>query len=270
MHRYDELEKMYYRNKIKKYTFITISVLFLAAGTYFGIDYLSKPKQNKTPEIKVDFKKITNTKPDNGLKDKNITVNEKKAVVKTENKKPVETTVKKNNTEKKHQKIVKKQANSESLTPNLSFVVPKIKPNDINAAKEPVQKLQKTQVVKKETPKKKDKVTTVSNNIQVIPQIKEETINIKDLIKAFNKEPSYDTAIVISNYYYNKNDLANAKLWALKANNIDPSKYQSWKMFALILLKKNDKIKAKEVLKIYLNDYGNNDEIYKLLRSIDE
>jgi predicted Zn-dependent protease len=65
-------------------------------------------------------------------------------------------------------------------------------------------------------------------------------------------------------------DYSNAKLWALKANNIDPSKYQSWKMFAFILLKKNDKIKARKILKVYLNDYGDNDEIYKLLRSLDE
>jgi hypothetical protein len=41
-------------------------------------------------------------------------------------------------------------------------------------------------------------------------------------------------------------------------------------MFALILIKKKNKAKAKEVLNIYLNDYGYNDEINKLLRSLDE
>ena len=75
---------------------------------------------------------------------------------------------------------------------------------------------------------------------------------------------------MISKYYFSHQDYNNAESWALKANNMDPSKYQSWKMFALILLKKHQKNKAKKVLSIYLDDYGNNEEIEKLLRSIDE
>ena len=106
--------------------------------------------------------------------------------------------------------------------------------------------------------------------MKVIPSIKEESVNVEKLISTFQKHPSYEVAMIISQYFFNKRDYKKAKIWALKANNIDPSKYQSWKMFATILIKKNDKINAKEVLKVYLNDYGDNDEIYKLLRSIDE
>jgi hypothetical protein len=61
-----------------------------------------------------------------------------------------------------------------------------------------------------------------------------------------------------------------AKLWALRANSINPDRFESWKIFAIILIKRNEKAKAKEVLQTYLNDYGQNEEIQKLLRSIDE
>ncbi|GAB6073902.1 hypothetical protein [Nautilia lithotrophica] len=259
MHRYDELEKLYYKNKIKKYSliiFLVILVIFI--GWFFYQNYTSSKKTDKETKINIDFKKITNQtksiksniiKKDINLTSKENIKNNDQNKTKTTSK--IDTSLEKNKTEKK-----------ESITPNLSFVIPEIK--EENKTNKRI--IKKTQI--KEKNRKIKEIT--KQNKQIIPTIKEEQINITELIKSFNKHPSYDTAIVISRYYYNNNELKNAKLWALKANNIDPAKYESWKMFALILLKKNDKIKAKEVLKIYLNDYGDNDEIYKLLRSIDE
>ncbi|WP_024787894.1 hypothetical protein [Lebetimonas sp. JH369] len=121
----------------------------------------------------------------------------------------------------------------------------------------------------KKNDKKKLK-NEIKAKIKEKPLIIEEKVNINDLIKSYNQNPDYDIAIQISNLYLNKNMLDLAKLWALKANNLSPSKYESWKIFAIILLKKNQKQKAKEVLKTYLNDYGDNEKIEKLLRSIDE
>ena len=69
--------------------------------------------------------------------------------------------------------------------------------------------------------------------------------------------------------YFNKNNLQKAKEWALKANSINSENYQSWEMFAKILLRKNQKEKAKRVLKAYIQNYGYNENIENLLRSIE-
>jgi len=253
MHRYDELEKLYYRNKIKKFSIILI-MLFLISGSCFVYKNYFIENKKKNAKIKFDFKKITTQdKPakSNIIKDENKT---SKINIKSQ-----ET----NNTGKVKSIFVKKNISQkrESLTPNLSFVIPQIKDfNETNHINR--------QSVKKNLNSGNNSIKNKTN--KEIPIIKEKQINITELIQSFNKKPSYDTAIIISKYYFNNNDLKNAKLWALRANNINPAKYESWEMFALILLKKNDKIKAKEVLRIYLNDYGENDEIYKLLRSINE
>jgi len=257
MHRYDELEKLYYKSKVKKYSLIFLFFLIILSILYYFQFHLFK-KTKRVQDIKFNIKKITINKKNDytiSVKDKNIS-----AVAKNKKNDITGLSKKPNTALKEHKKEVntsKKISNKKSLTPNLSFVVPHINPESIKKETE------KTEV-KKQVIKKTQKSTVA------LPQIKEEKLNIKELIESFNKEPKYDTAMVVSKYYFDKNDLENAKLWALKANNIDPSKYQSWKMFALILLKKNDKIKAKEVLKTYLDDYGDNKEINELLRSIDE
>jgi hypothetical protein len=157
-----------------------------------------------------------------------------------------------------------KVENNNSTTPKLTFIVPdiKTKPKEIKQS-DKKQPISHPNIVKNKEDKKIKNET--SNTF-----IKEKSADIKNLIDTFKKAPSYDIAIMISKYYLARKDYDNAKLWAIKANNMEPSKYQSWKMFALILLKKNKKNKAKNVLSIYLDDYGNNEEIEKLLRSIDE
>jgi predicted Zn-dependent protease len=167
--------------------------------------------------------------------------------------------------EKKDKNKTLKTNNTDNKKEVLSFIVPKVNLNENNITTK--QKKSESKV------KKNDKKTlkkVIKKEIKEKPLIIEEKVNINDLIKSYNQNPDYDIAIQISNLYLNKNMLDLAKLWALKANNLNPSKYESWKIFAIILLKKNQKQKAKEVLKTYLNDYGDNDEIEKLLRSIDE
>jgi len=250
MHRYDELEKLYYRRKIKKYFIIFLLFLIILSSLYYFQFYLSKKNQPEQ-DIKFNIKKITVNNKDNiiTVADKNIS----HAVKKEKN--HITGLSKKINTVSKESK---KEVNaSKKETPNLSFVLPRIDPES-----------EKNETKKNDV--KKPVIKKTQESSVKLPQIKEEKINIKELIASFNKEPRYDIAIVISKYYFDKNNLQNAKLWALKANSINPSKYQSWKMFAMILLKKNDKIKAKEVLKTYINDYGENKEVKKLLRSIDE
>jgi len=254
MHRYEELEKLYYKNKIKKYLIAAVLTAAIAGGGFYyyktSIDRQVKKKiEEVNKKLKKDAQKV---------KKHNL---EKNVQTKTDHITDKNKTIKRLKQERPHFKEVTRKK-EESLTPNLSFVIPKITKD------EPVKVKPKPVKVKNKQAVKENRPAEIKNQSGSI--IKEESINVHQLISSFNKEPKYDTAMLISKYYFNNNDYKNAKLWALKANNINPAKFQSWKMFAMILLKKNDKIKAKEVLKIYLNDYGDNEEIYKLLRSIDE
>jgi len=248
MHRYEELEKLYYKKKFKK-IFLFFLFVFISLLAVFSIlklisfnnikDIKNKAESNITKNIKSNITKRIN---EVNITKKNLS----KQKHKNEHKKP-----KNNKTE------VKSQINEKNDTAfNLTFILPQIKENKEKkpASKKPVLKV-----------KEKNKTT---KNVQ--PLIKEKKADLKSLKDSFYKFPNYSTAMTIANIYFSKKDLANAKIWALKANNIDPSKYESWKMFAMILLEKNDKIKAKEVLKIYLDNYGENEEISKLLRSINE
>ena len=251
MHRYEELEKIYYKKKFKK-IFLYFLFVFISSLAVFSILKLisfnnvkhikNKAENNITKSIKNNITKRVNKV---NITEKNLSTQ------KNINKK-----FKNNKTE------VKSRINEENNSVfNLSFVLPQIKENK---EKKPVSK---NPVSKKPVLKANEKNETTKN---VQPLIKEKKADLKFLKASFSKFPNYSTAMTIANIYFSKKDLANAKIWALKANNIDPSKYESWKMFAMILLEKNDKIKAKEVLKIYLNNYGENEEITKLLRSINE
>ena len=240
MHKYERLEKIYYKKKILKIFFIFAVVLAI-----IGIIFLLKNIQNTRANIKqktaIEKKKL-----------------QKNDVNKSKNKKKEEI--------KEVKKLIKKtekvKAEKKETKNDLSFIIPLINVEDKKTHEENNTKKEIKKTVKKsEKVKKIDKPKTL---------IVEEKMNIKDLINSFNQNPDYETAIQISNYYLNKNKFNLAKLWALKANNINPSKADSWKIFAIILIKQKKLNKAKEVLEIYLNDYGENPEIKKLLRSINE
>jgi hypothetical protein len=240
VHRYEKLEKLYYKRKILKFLIIFF-ILILIFGLFFLItNNRDEEKKNNVKNVKKVEKNFTK-KFFNSITNKS-----KKDLNKT-------------------QKISKKEKiknNSEFLV--IDFKVPVI---DLNLSKK--EDLNKTKNITKKTVIKKvatPKLHKKNENFVII----EENININDLIKNFNNHPSFDTAIQISEYYLNKNYFNLAKKWALKANSIDANRYESWKIFAIILLKRGEKEKAKEVLKTYLNEYNQNDEIQKLLRSIDE
>jgi len=238
VHKYEKLEKIYYRKKFFRFLFVIfiLIVLIILIFSFFKKQPKKHIKNGTNNKIKIIKKDVNKTKDKNQTK----ILNKKNFISKKFNKE-------KNITKKN------KENNKTILSPILKFTIPKIEFNNT------VQNQNKNIKVKK-------KLTT---NIKK-PIIVEENINIKDLINSYNKNPTFDLAIQISEFYLNKNDINLAKLWALKANTLNPSRFESWKIFAIILLKRNEKEKAKEVLKTYLNDYGENEEIEKLLRSINE
>ncbi|WP_024790027.1 hypothetical protein [Lebetimonas sp. JH292] len=255
MHKYERLEKLYYKKKYVKIFFIFLFILIILLILIFFLKRNKKPEKSPVFNINVLKKEENNTYGQKNITEKNLT--NKKTVFYEKN-----LTLKK---EKKDKNTTLKTNNTNTKKEVLSFIVPKVNLNENNITT----KQKKTESKVKKNDKKKLK-NEIKAKIKEKPLIIEEKANINDLIKSYNQNPDYDIAIQISNLYLNKNMLDLAKLWALKANNLNPSKYESWKIFAIILLKKNQKQKAKEVLKTYLNDYGDNDEIEKLLRSIDE
>ena len=219
MHRYEELEKEYYKKRILKALFGLVAVLTVFFAGYFTY---KRDISNKTV---IEAKKEIKQKPE------------------------INKTVKKE--EKKAQKNVDK----------LIFVVPHINEDEIKDTKKTVKKTKKPEKkeVKKEIKKevKKPKV-----------QIKEKSITLNELKQKFSQKPSYDLAIMIAKNYFNKKDYKQAQIWAIKANNIDPQKVESWVLFSDILLKENKKQKAREILQIYIDQYGENETIRSKLRTI--
>ena len=247
MHKYERLEKIYYKKKFLKIFFIILIITVILGIVFFFKNIQKRDLSHKTENIlkKHIIKKESNT-----------TFNKNKHK-KLEIKKIIEQKDIKN----KNIKEIKKEVKH-----NFSFILPPIE-IDKNETKTTIDNrkyFNHTKETNKTSIKQEKKVS--SKKVLIV----EETINIQDLINSFHQNPTYNLAIQIATYYMNKNKLDRAKLWALKANNINPSKADSWKIFAIILIKQKKLIKAKEVLKIYLNDYGENPEIKKLLRSINE
>ena len=231
MHRYEELEKIYYRKKIIKISLLSfVLVIFFIIGFY--IFNLSKAKKKEKKEY--NLSKIT--------KIKKIKTNFKILKVKTN-----------------------KKVNFDSNI-SLKFILPTInnpikpkKTNDV-VRKKPAFKI-------KSNIKKENKESNYhKNSIKII----EKKADIKTLIRQYNLSPNYDLAIEIAKYFYKQNNLKEAQKWVLNANNLDATKPDSWLLFSDILLKEGKKDKAKKVLSVYIDDYGNNDKIIKKLRSLNE
>lgn len=244
MHRYEELEKLYYKKKrIKILIFFIISLFFLIS---FYIILNSKKffNQKKITEVKENLILEKNISVGINKKENNISIKKKKILVTDKNKSSIS-----------YKKIVK-----------LTFILPKLDKDDINLVKSS-QKQNKNKI-KNNKPQKTIQETPkiITKNIQ----LKEKKTDINNLIKKFEANPSYDLALSIAKYYYNLNKIKLAHIWTIKANNLNPSKVDSWIMFADILKKEGKTQKAKEILKIYIEQYGDNEKIIKKLRSLGE
>ena len=243
MHRYEELEKLYYKKKKIFYFTVVLVILLIGLAAFFVINKLSSTQSVSKKQKTVQIKKETSKKQVKKEVDKMV----KKEIVKTETKtKPKE----------------KKEFKLEFILPNIAEVhIPKEKP---------IKKLKKTVSKPVSKPKPKNK----ANNLEVveIPDVKLQVqrVDINKLIHSFERNPNYDLALAISKEYLNRNDIKNAQKWALKANAMEPERVDSWIQFADILLKQGKKEKARQILRVYIDSYGENEEINRKLRSINE
>jgi len=227
MHRYEELEKLYYKRRIWKFfILILLFVFFVLIGFY---SYSKKGKKIQANEENITM-----------LKEK--TLKEKKEI--------------------KPEEVNKSSKKDNKSNDKLVFVLPQIKEKDITESihQKNIQNI-----------KKENKLNKVSKDVKKtsIVVIKEKKVNIKELIQKYKEQPNYEIAMIIAKKYFNK-DLKKSQLWALKANNLDPKREESWLLFADILLKENKKQKAIEILNIYLDTYGENSKVMAKIRSINE
>lgn len=252
MHKYEELEKLYYKKKYKKiFTIIITSLFFIVGiGYLFNINNNSSKTNIKKEKIEKNVSKYTKNikKIDNNI-EKNIT---KKIEKKDKIKRKVNTI-----------KVVKKLI-LYPVFPDISDLehnkTSKIKDKEVKKIKQLEKNITK-KVEKKQNIEKKDRI-----QIKII--VKSRLDSLKEAIKLYNNAPEYNLAIKIANSYFDNKDYENSIQWAKKANKLKPEDRESWYIFAKGLLKQNKPKQAKKVLMAYLDNYGADKKIEKLLRSI--
>jgi nitrate reductase NapAB chaperone NapD len=216
MHNYDEIEKIYYKRKRKKYI-LTISSIIVIAGIIYLLKYYINIFKNSNSKTAIKKEKIENKNINNKINQKNKLILNSQIPKITIKKEPkiVE--------EKNHKTISQKQ------------------------------KIKNTKITKKE----KLKIVVVQKSQK-----------LTDLLNYYKSFKDYDTAIEIANIYYKNKDYHNSITWAKKANDLNAKDVKSWLIYAKSLVGLNKKIKAKTLLKLYLEIYGPNKKISSYLRSI--
>ncbi len=248
MHRYEELERVYYKRIILKYTVFIVLIILFVVGFF-----ILKKTMNSKKEIK--HKIIA----------KQVQKKERK-IIKTTKVKTIKVKITK---KEKSNEVNKSFKSYHFLLPNISRI--SVSKKSLKQDNKKIKNNTKTAVKKDNNVSKKIKEIQINHtaNLDKI-KITETIPNLKTLINKFNITKDFDLAILISKIYFKKNDLADAQIWALKANNINPASYKSWILFADILLKKKKPKKAKEILKVYIDSYGRNDIIEEKLRSLND
>jgi tetratricopeptide (TPR) repeat protein len=232
MHNYDELEKIYYRKKFKRY-FIYGALLLLVIGLVLFIYY--KFNVSKASKVPNQIKKIeSNT---------SIKIKKPVKIIKSEKKEQ-------NKSIKKSIKHIDKLILN-PVIPDINFT--SSEPKEKTTVKKSVKQVKKQEPVKKPIIK-----------IQVIK--KKESLS--SLINSYNVSDDYTTAIKIANIYFKRKNYNKSIEWAKKANDINAENYESWLLYAKSLVKLGEINKAKKLLKSYIEIYGQNASIEDYLRSI--
>lgn len=79
---------------------------------------------------------------------------------------------------------------------------------------------------------------------------------IKEIEDRFESTKSYDDAIYLAQYYYNKKNYKKAEYWAMQANIVDSIPEESWIIFAKAKAKSGHRVEALKVLEAYYNKTG--------------
>ena len=296
MHRYEELERRYYRRLALKWGLTLTAIALVGGGGYYlysigKLGHLSQLEGKLTShqksgtlkpvieikQVKIEHSKVASLPPPPA-------VNE---TTPSPTPKSLSPTPKPKVTEKTISPAAPVPASENSSENNgsipvLTFQLPKEPPRLILSP--PIEQAKAPKPVRREgelvhrvitaplqavTLRKKPVSPTTETSSAPLPgKIVEKKLNVSDLIQSYNENPNYDTAILIAQTFLREGNLYLAKIWALKANNINVQRPESWIIFAKVLLRKGYREDAIKVLKTYIEDYGYNDKVDQLLQQI--
>ena len=90
--------------------------------------------------------------------------------------------------------------------------------------------------------------------------------SVEQMQQLYRKEPSYDKALKIAQFYYHVKQYSNASKWAKNANILERERDGAWILYAKAEYAKGSRHRAIEILKLYLANAHSN-EGDALLRS---
>ncbi len=269
MHKYEKLEKIYYQNKIKSLLFKFFILIIIACGVCF-VFVATKQQKNNYNIHSATSKESNHTNKTNPNKIKQSVSNIKKQANIAQNNKKI--TTKEQNFSKSVTNSSNKGIKNKNSKLNLSPVLPDLSKleQDTNQtiSKTKTNTNSITHKTKNNTKKTKQIIPPKPKPVKIL--IQSEKLTLQGMIDSFSNMPTYDLAIRIAKVYYRKGEYHPSIAWIKKAYSINAKNYQSWYWLAKNLLKLGNKTKAKEVLQAYISNYGANDDIENLLRSINE
>ena len=269
MHRYEKLEKIYYQNKIKSLLFKFFILIVIVCGVCFVFVATKQQKNNYNSNSKTS-KELNHTNKINPDKTKQKVNDIKKQLNITQNNKKI--TTKEQNFSKSVTSSSNKGIKNKNHKLNLSPVLPDLSKlgQDTNQTNSETKTNTNNTTHKTKNNTKKTKQTIPPKPKPVKILIQSEKLALQKMIDSFLNTPTYSLAIRIAKVYYRKGECHPSIAWIKKAYSINSKNYQSWYWLAKNLLKLGNKTKAKEVLQTYISNYGANDDIENLLRSVNE
>lgn len=114
---------------------------------------------------------------------------------------------------------------------------------------------EKNRMAKEKLYKELEEAKTMQEKTSKI-EIDSKILNISDLKKSFYQNPSYEKALNLAKKYFDMKAYKKTIFWALKANELDKQKQDSWLIFAKAKRALGEEKEAELALDAYINYYG--------------
>ncbi|HDZ5087342.1 TPA: transformation system protein [Campylobacter jejuni] len=116
---------------------------------------------------------------------------------------------------------------------------------------------EKNKIYKEKLYKELEEIKAIQENTYVSKiEIDSKILNISDLKKSFYQNPSYEKALNLAKKYFDIKAYQKTVFWALKANELDRQKQDSWLIFAQAKRALGEEKEAQNALDAYINYYG--------------
>ncbi len=245
MHKIDELEKRWYRYKLKKISYPVVGTLLVAGTITAGVNIGIYLDENRVEDL------ITSThiKPTKVLAVSKVNNTPKQEIV-TKIKEPIkveeeqlqdvflEPTIPIVNMERES-KVQRKKISSSS-SKNYSKRLVKAKPNSYLTDRE-LSAMRTTNRVEEDVPHVTKKIHFQTNSVNYIATMK----------RKFEQSNSPLDALFLAKAFYKEGNYKESESWSLSANKLDSSLQESWFLFAKSKAKLGKKREALKILVTY-------------------